>query len=331
MRELKTTLTVCDSGGPDPVLLDQTEPGSSCISTFCSQWDSMLNELLPRCNLLHGLPGDACSSSVSSTSRFSWFDFSHFSKYKLPEMWSCFCDTSFKTRFIWFLRIKWKTPETNPDVDLIPLSDWDKNKLLNVLNFLFIVSSVAGEQMKPAVLTKQTTFMIGTIKLYSKYKMCWSDAVEQTEEKKNMFSEIQSCCRDVLVGRGQFWICTGSVPVCLAANSWSFWTWTLCCCSLLCFERFQQQRTELWWLKTRNKQTVELFFLIFWLLLLLVFSTVRCKRTKYGVLLCVVLLTVQAQQSAVVKIFHETFELVTKRTPRLQQTQTPELTTFVSH
>lgn len=211
MRELKTTLTVCDSGGPDPVLLDQTEPGSSCISTFCSQWDSMLNELLPRCNLLHGLPGDACSSSVSSTSRFSWFDFSHFSKYKLPEMWSCFCDTSFKTRFIWFLRIKWKTPETNPDVDLIPLSDWDKNKLLNVLNFLFIVSSVAGEQMKPAVLTKQTTFMIGTIKLYSKYKMCWSDAVEQTEEKKNMFSEIQSCCRDVLVGRGQFWFCSGSV------------------------------------------------------------------------------------------------------------------------
>lgn len=129
-----------------------------------------------------------------------------------------------------------------------------------------------------------------------------------------------------------FWFCTGSVPVCLAANSWSFWTWTLCCCSLLCFERFQQQRTELWWLKTRNKQTVELFFLIFWLLLLLVvFSTVRCKRTKYGVLLCVVLLTVQTQQSAVVKIFHETFELVTKRTPRLQQTQTPELTTFVSH
>lgn len=127
-------------------------------------------------------------------------------------MWSCFCDTSFKTRFIWFLRIKWKTPETNPDVDLIPLSDWDKNKLLNVLNFLFIVSSVAGEQMKPAVLTKQTTFMIGTIKLYSKYKMCWSDAVEQTEEKKNMFSEIQSCCRDVLVGRGQFWFCSGSVP-----------------------------------------------------------------------------------------------------------------------
>lgn len=136
-----------------------------------------------------------------------------FSTYKLAEMWSCFCDTSFKTRFIWFLRIRWKTPETNPDVDLIPLSDWDKNKLLNVLNFLFIVSSVAGEQMKPAVLTKQTTFMIGTIKLYSKYKMCWSDAVEQTEEKKNMFSEIQSCCRDVLVGRGQFWFCSGSVLV----------------------------------------------------------------------------------------------------------------------
>lgn len=136
-----------------------------------------------------------------------------FSKYKLAEMWSCFCDTSFKTRIIWFLRIRWKTPERNPDVDLIPLSDWDKNKLLNVLNFLFIVSSVAGEQMKPAVLTKQTTFMIGTIKLYSKYKMCWSDAVEQTEEKKNMFSEIQSCCRDVLVGRGQFWFCSGSVLV----------------------------------------------------------------------------------------------------------------------
>lgn len=212
-----------------------------------------------------------------------------------------------------------------------------KNKLLNVLNFLFIVSSVAGEQMKPAVLTKQTTFMIGTIKLYSKYKMCWSDAVEQTEEKKTCFQKYKAAAGTSWlegVSSGSvlvlYWFCTGSVPVCLAANSWSFWTWTLCCCSLLCFERFQQQRTELWWLKTRNKQTVQLFFLIFWLLLLLVFSTVRCKRTKYGVLLCVVLLTVQAQQSAVVKIFHETFELVTKRTPRLQQTQTPELT-FVSH
>lgn len=220
--------------------------------------------------------------------------------------------------------------------DWIPLSDWDKNKLLNVLNFLFIVSSVAGEQMKPAVLTKQTTFMIGTIKLYSKYKMCWSDAVEQTEEKKKHVFRNTKLLQGRPGWKGSvlvlFWFCTGSVPVCLAANSWSFWTWTLCCCSLLCFERFQRQRTELWWLKTRNKQTVEFFFLIFWLLLsVVVFSTVRCKRTKYGVLLCVVLLTVQTQQSAVVKIFHETFELVTKRTPRLQQTQTPELTTFVSH
>lgn len=209
MRELKTTLCVIVE-----VLIRscwiRLSPGHRA-SLLSAHSETQCWTRLPKCNLLHGLPGDACPSSVSSTSRFSWFDFSHFSTYKLPEMWSCFCDTSFKTRFIWFLRIKWKTPERNPDVDLIPLSDWGKNKLLNVLNFLFIVSSVAGEQMKPAVLTKQTTFMIGTIKLYSKYKMCWSDAVEQTEEKKNMFSEIQSCCRDVLVGRGQFWFCSGSV------------------------------------------------------------------------------------------------------------------------
>lgn len=180
--------------------------------------------------------------------------------------------------------------------------------------------------------------MIGTIKLYSKYKMCWSDAVEQTEEnKKHVFRNTKLRPRHrLLQGRPGwmgsllvlYWISTGSVPACLAANSSSFWTWTLCCCSLLCFEQFQLQRTELWWLKARNKETVQ-WFLSHFLIIIISFSTVRCKHTKYGVLLCVVLLTVQTQQSAVVKIFHETFELVTKWTPRLQQTKTPELT-FVS-
>lgn len=91
-----------------------------------------------------------------------------------------------------------------------------KNKLLNVLNFLFIVSSVAGEQMKPAVLTKQTTFMIGTIKLYSKYKMCWSDAVEQTEEKKKHVFRNTKLLQGRPGWKGSvlvlFWFCTGSVP-----------------------------------------------------------------------------------------------------------------------
>lgn len=60
-----------------------------------------------------------------------------FSKYKLAEMWSCFCDISFKTRIIWFLRIRWKTPERNPDVDLIPLSDWGKENTVKCVE-LFI-------------------------------------------------------------------------------------------------------------------------------------------------------------------------------------------------
>lgn len=45
----------------------------------------------------------------------------------------------------------------------------------------------------------------------------------------------------------------------------------------------------------------------------------RQGLTEDGVLLAVVLLTVQAQQSAVVKVFYDSFELVTERTPPLQR------------
>lgn len=43
--------------------------------------------------------------------------------------------------------------------------------------------------------------------------------------------------------------------------------------------------------------------------------------TKDGVFLCVVLLTVQSQQRAIVEVLYESFELVTERTPHLK-TQT---------
>lgn len=48
-----------------------------------------------------------------------------------------------------------------------------------------------------------------------------------------------------------------------------------------------------------------------------VFSTVRYKHTKDSILLWVILLTVQTEQSAVVEILDEAFELVTEQTPRL--------------
>ena len=49
------------------------------------------------------------------------------------------------------------------------------------------------------------------------------------------------------------------------------------------------------------------------------FSTVRHKCTEYGVLLGVFLLTVQAEQGAVVEVVDDPVELVTERTPFLQR------------
>lgn len=47
-----------------------------------------------------------------------------------------------------------------------------------------------------------------------------------------------------------------------------------------------------------------------------------CWHTKYRILLGVIFLAVQTQQSAVVEILDETFKLVTERTPDLQHRDT---------
>lgn len=49
----------------------------------------------------------------------------------------------------------------------------------------------------------------------------------------------------------------------------------------------------------------------------LILLNIQHNLTKYGVLLGVVFLTVQTQQSAVVKVLHQALELVTERTPPL--------------
>lgn len=115
------------------------------------------------------------------------------------------------------------------------------------------------------------------------------------------------------------WVGSGRVQV--EASS-LIWTRTRCCCSLLCCGRFQQQRTELWWLKTGKKIEITFYMSHFFINNNNVFSTVRCKRTKYSILLCVILLTVQTEQSAVVEILDEAFELVTELTPRLHTQST---------
>lgn len=150
--------------------------------------------------------------------------------------------------------------------------------------------------------------MIGTIKLYSKYKMC-----SNVQTKHDPSGESDSSSLFFLEGRpGDGWM--GSLLDHFKANSWDIWTWTQHCCSLLCFGQFQWRRTEPWWLKTGKNESC--FCLTFFKYIF--FSAWDAKHTKYSIRLCVIFLTVQTEQSAVVEIFDEAFKVSTKRTPHLQ-------------
>lgn len=83
--------------------------------------------------------------------------------------------------------------------------------------------------------------------------MCWS---VRTKKKCWMFP-LNMSPRESLTAHQ--WFSAGRrSSLQLKANSWKVWTWTRRRCSLLCFERFQRQRTEPWWLQGRRQERKKL-------------------------------------------------------------------------
>lgn len=90
--------------------------------------------------------------------------------------------------------------------------------------------------------------MIGTINFTVNTK-----CVEVSKQKKCWMFSLNMSPRDSLTAHQ--WFSAGRrSSLQRKANSWKVWTWTRRRWSLLCFERFQWQKTEPWWLKGRRKE-----------------------------------------------------------------------------